>query len=40
VTCVLCGTRKAEHVADNMAAASEPLPTAAQRRQISEWYAT
>ena len=38
VTCVLCGTRKAAHVADNLAAARGPLPDKAQRRAIEEWY--
>jgi aryl-alcohol dehydrogenase-like predicted oxidoreductase len=37
VTCVLVGTRKAHHVADNLAAASEPLPDAAQRAAIAAW---
>jgi len=39
VTCVLAGTRKAQHVEENLAAASEPVPTPAQRRQIAEWFA-
>ena len=38
VTCVLCGTRKAAHVADNLGAARGPLPDATQRRQIEDWY--
>jgi len=38
VTCVLCGTRKAAHVADNLAAAQGSLPDAAQRRAIEDWY--
>jgi aryl-alcohol dehydrogenase-like predicted oxidoreductase len=37
VTCVLVGSRKAHHVADNLAAASEPLPDATQRKQIEAW---
>jgi diketogulonate reductase-like aldo/keto reductase len=38
VTCVLCGTRDPAHVADNLAAGSGPLPDAAQRRAIEDWY--
>ena len=38
VTCVLCGTRKAAHVADNLGAARGALPDAAQRKAIEDWY--
>ena len=38
VTCVLCGTRKAAHVADNLAAAQGRIPDAAERRAIEDWY--
>lgn len=38
VTCALVGTRKAHHVADNLGAASGPLPDAAQRARILAWY--
>ena len=34
VTCVLTGTRDAEHLADSLSAASEPLPTAEQRQRL------
>jgi aryl-alcohol dehydrogenase-like predicted oxidoreductase/cytochrome b subunit of formate dehydrogenase len=40
ITCVLCGTRKAEHVSDNLGAAQGRLPDAAQRRAIEAWYRT
>jgi aryl-alcohol dehydrogenase-like predicted oxidoreductase len=39
VTCVLVGTRNPEHVADNLAAAREPLPNAAERARIAAWVA-
>jgi diketogulonate reductase-like aldo/keto reductase len=38
VTCVLAGTRKPQHVEENLAAATEPLPSAAQRKQIAQWF--
>ena len=34
VTCVLTGTRDAEHLADSLGAASSPLPNAEQRRRL------
>ncbi|MCP5474470.1 MAG: aldo/keto reductase [Rhodanobacteraceae bacterium] len=34
VTCVLTGTRDAEHLADSLGAASSPLPTAEQRQRL------
>ena len=38
VTCVIPGTRNAKHVADNLGAASGPLPDEAMRRRMSEHY--
>jgi aryl-alcohol dehydrogenase-like predicted oxidoreductase len=40
VTCVLTGTRNVDHIAENMAAASEPLPDARQQRDIAAWFAS
>jgi aryl-alcohol dehydrogenase-like predicted oxidoreductase len=38
VTCVIPGTRNARHVADNLGAASGPLPGEAMRRRVSELF--
>jgi aryl-alcohol dehydrogenase-like predicted oxidoreductase len=38
VTCVIPGTRNAKHVADNLGAASGPLPDEAMRRRMSELF--
>jgi len=38
VTCVIPGTRNAQHVADNLAAASGPLPDEAMRRRMLEYF--
>lgn len=39
VTCVLTGTRNADHIAENLSAAHEPLPDNRQRKAIADWYA-
>jgi aryl-alcohol dehydrogenase-like predicted oxidoreductase len=39
VTCVLTGTRNPDHIVENLAAGREPLPDAAQRRAIADWFA-
>ncbi len=38
VTVVLTGTRNPLHAAENLEAAAAPVPTAAQRKQIGEWF--
>src|SRR6266699_96443 len=38
VTCVIPGTRNAKHVADNLAAATSPLPDEAMRRRMAEHF--
>ena len=38
VTCVIPGTRNAKHVADNLAAATGPLPDEAMRRRMAEHF--
>jgi diketogulonate reductase-like aldo/keto reductase len=38
VTCVIPATRNPEHLADNMAAASGPLPDEATRRKMSDYF--
>ena len=38
VTCVIPGTRNAKHVAENLAAASGPLPDEAMRRRMFEYF--
>ncbi|HEV8441310.1 MAG TPA: aldo/keto reductase [Methylomirabilota bacterium] len=38
VTCVIPGTRNPKHVADNLAAASGPLPDEAVRRKMSAYF--
>jgi aryl-alcohol dehydrogenase-like predicted oxidoreductase len=38
VTCTIPGTDKVEHVADNLSAACGPLPDAALRRRMIEWF--
>jgi|SoimicmetaTmtHMA_FD_contig_61_1727626_length_2853_multi_3_in_0_out_0_1 diketogulonate reductase-like aldo/keto reductase len=38
VTCVIPGTRNAKHVADNLGAASSPLPDEATRRRMSAYF--
>jgi aryl-alcohol dehydrogenase-like predicted oxidoreductase len=38
VTCVIPGTRNAKHVAENLAAASGPLPDEAMRRRMLEYF--
>ena len=38
VTVVLTGTRNPRHAAENLAAAAAPVPTAAQRKQIADWF--
>jgi len=40
VTCAIPGTRNPKHVADNLGAASGPLPDAAMRRRMSEHFAS
>ena len=40
VTCVIPGTRSAQHVADNLGAATGALPEAAARRRIAEYFRT
>jgi aryl-alcohol dehydrogenase-like predicted oxidoreductase len=39
VTCVLTGTRNPDHIVENLAAGSGPLPDPAQRRAIADWFA-
>ncbi|HEY9448090.1 MAG TPA: aldo/keto reductase [Burkholderiales bacterium] len=39
VTCVIPGTRRVEHLRDNLAAATEPLPDAAMRQRMAEYVA-
>jgi aryl-alcohol dehydrogenase-like predicted oxidoreductase len=38
VTCVIPGTRNAKHVADNVAAATGPMPDEAMRRRMAEHF--
>jgi diketogulonate reductase-like aldo/keto reductase len=38
VTCVIPGTRNAKHVADNLAAATGPLPDETMRRRMAEHF--
>jgi len=38
VTCVIPGTRNPSHVADNLGAATGPLPDEAMRRKMSAYY--
>jgi aryl-alcohol dehydrogenase-like predicted oxidoreductase len=38
VTCVIPGTAKPEHMLDNLAAGSGPLPDEAQRRRMEQYY--
>jgi aryl-alcohol dehydrogenase-like predicted oxidoreductase len=39
VTCVIPGTRRVEHLRDNLAAATGPLPDAATRKRMSDYVA-
>jgi aryl-alcohol dehydrogenase-like predicted oxidoreductase len=39
VTVVLAATRSPRHAAENVEAATGPVPDAAQRRSISDWFA-
>jgi diketogulonate reductase-like aldo/keto reductase len=39
VTCVIPGTRRVEHLRDNLAAATGPLPDAAMRKRMSDHVA-
>ena len=38
VTCVIPGTGKPEHMRDSVAAGMGPLPDAAQRRKMAQWW--
>ena len=38
VTVVLAATRNPRHAAENLEAASGPVPDTSQRRAISEWF--
>jgi diketogulonate reductase-like aldo/keto reductase len=38
ITCVIPGTRNPRHVADNLGAMSGPLPDAAMRRKMAQYY--
>ena len=38
VTCVIPGTRNPKHVADNLGAASGPLPDETMRRRMSGYF--
>jgi diketogulonate reductase-like aldo/keto reductase len=38
ITCVIPGTRNPRHVADNLGAMSGPLPDAAMRRRMADYY--
>ena len=38
ITCVIPGTAKPEHMRDNVAAGFGPLPDAAQRQRIAQWW--
>ena len=38
VTCVIPGTRNAKHVADNITAATGPMPDEAMRRRMAEHF--
>ena len=40
VTCVIPGTRNPAHMADNLAAGRGPLPDAAQRRRMAQFFDT
>jgi diketogulonate reductase-like aldo/keto reductase len=40
VTCAIPGTGKPEHMADNLAAGFGPLPDAAQRARMAQYYAS
>jgi diketogulonate reductase-like aldo/keto reductase len=40
VTCVIPGTRRVEHLRDNLAAATGPLPDATMRKRMSDYVAT
>jgi diketogulonate reductase-like aldo/keto reductase len=40
VTCAIPGTGRSEHMADNLKAGFGPLPSAAQRRAMSQYYDT
>jgi len=40
VTCVIPGTRNPKHLADNLDAASGPLPDEAMRRKMSDYFAS
>ncbi|MGB7541627.1 MAG: aldo/keto reductase [Burkholderiales bacterium] len=40
VTCVIPGTRNPKHIADNLGAASDPLPDAAMRRGMRDYFAS
>ncbi len=39
VTCAIPGTRNARHIADNLAAAADPLPDDRMRRRMAAYYA-
>lgn len=39
VTCVIPGTRNPKHIADNLGAASDPVPDEAMRRRMSDYFA-
>jgi diketogulonate reductase-like aldo/keto reductase len=39
VTCVIPGTRRVEHLRDNLAAATGPLPDATMRKRMSDYVA-
>ncbi len=38
VTCAIPGTRNPKHIADNLGAASDPLPDEALRRRMSDYF--
>jgi aryl-alcohol dehydrogenase-like predicted oxidoreductase len=40
VTCAIPGTRRVEHLRDNLAAATGPLPDTAMRKRMSDYVAT
>jgi aryl-alcohol dehydrogenase-like predicted oxidoreductase len=40
VTCAIPGTRNPKHIADNLGAASDPVPDEAMRRRMSDYFTT
>jgi aryl-alcohol dehydrogenase-like predicted oxidoreductase len=40
VTCAIPGTRNPKHIADNLGAASDPVPDEAMRRRMSDYFAS